>query len=297
MNPISTSRVPRASGTRLLTAALGVLALGGAALAAGCSDAKSIARVDFAPAQAGTLRVATALPAPGFWDGGDTAAAIDGGFEYVLAERLAEQFELELEIVEVPFDQIADGDFGGADMAISQISVTRDRATKVEFSTSYFDSAIGVLATTGDEITDLKTARERTWAVVAGSIEEEFLDEIVLPRDTPLLVADEVSAVAAIERGEVDAALVDLPSALVVAAGSDRVQVVAQFVNEQQYAVALPRQGEGRHTNVAAVDTVLRGLQADGSLEQWSDDWLEPRFERSPSSIPVIPARTTRSTP
>ena len=140
-------------------------------------------------------------------------------------------------------------------------------------------------------------AIERTWAVVEGSIEQEFLDVIVLPTDTPLLVADEVSALAAIERGDVDAALVDLPSALVVAVGSDRVQVVAQFVNDQHYAIALPRQGESRHTNVAAVDTVLRGLRADGSLEQWSDDWLEPRYERSPSSIPVIPARTTRSTP
>ncbi len=273
------------------------VALGVFALAAGCSAAKSIARVDFTPTQPGTLRVATALPAPGFWDGGDEPAAIDGGFEFELAERVADRFGLELEIVEVPFDQIADGSFAGADMAISQISITRDRAAKVEFSTPYFTTAIGVLATTGKEITDLKTARERTWAVVEGSIEEEFLDEIVLPTDTPLLVADEVSAVAAIERGEVDAALVDLPSALVIAARSDRVQVVAQFVNDQQYAIALPRQGDGRHTNLAAVDTVLRALHADGSLEQWSDDWLEPRFETSPSSIPVIPARTTRSAP
>ena len=276
--------------------AVGALAFA-SLIAAGCGDTATIGSIPYTPATPGTLRVATALPAPGFWDGGDTPESITGGYEYQLATLLADRFDLELELVAVPFDQIASGDLVGADLAIAQISRTRSRALLVDFSTPYFDTSIGVLATTGDEIDDLKTARERTWAVVDGSIEQAFLDEIVLPDSEPVVVADEVAAAAAIEAGEADAALVDLPSALIIAGRSDRLQVVAQFVNEQQYAIALPRAGVDRHDNLDAVDTAVRAFAANGTLDDLFDEWLDPRFESSPDRVPVIPARTLRSTP
>lgn len=264
---------------------------------AGCGDTASIGSVPFSPADAGTLRVATALPAPGFWDGGDDPASVTGGYEYELATLLADRFHLDLEIVALPFEQIASGDLAGADLAIAQISRTESRGRVVDFSTPYLDTAIGVLATTGDQIDDLKEARERTWAVVEGSIEQEFLDEIVLPDSDPVVVADEVAAAAAIDDGRADAALIDLPSALIIAGSSDRLEVVAQFVSEQQYAVALPRSGTDHRQNLDAVDTAIRSLAADGTLDDLFDEWLDPRFESSPDRVPVIPARTPRSTP
>ena len=276
--------------------AVGALALA-SLIVAGCGDTATMGSVPFTPRAAGTLRVATALPAPGFWDGGDTAESITGGYEFELATLLADRFGLDLEIVVVPFEQLASGDLGGADLAIAQISRTESRARVVDFSTPYFDTAIGVLATTGDEIDDLKEARERTWAVVDGSIEQAFLDEIVLPDSEPVVVADEVAAAAAIEDGRADAALVDLPSALIIAGGSDRLEVVSQFVSEQQYAVALPRSGTDRHDNLDAVDTAVRAFAANGTLDELVDEWLDPRFESSPDRVPVIPARTPRSTP
>jgi polar amino acid transport system substrate-binding protein len=276
--------------------AVGALAFA-SVVAAGCGDTATIGSIPYTPATPGTLRVATALPAPGFWDGGDTPESITGGYEYELATLLADRFDLELELVAVPFDQIASGDLAGADLAIAQISRTRSRALLVDFSTPYFDTSIGVLATTGDEIDDLKAARERTWAVVDGSIEQAFLDEIVLPDSEPVVVADEVAAAAAIEAGDAEAALVDLPSALIIAGRSDRLQVVAQFVNEQQYAIALPRAGADRHDNLDAVDTAVRAFAANGTLDDLFDEWLDPRFESSPDRVPVIPARTLRSTP
>jgi ABC-type amino acid transport substrate-binding protein len=73
--------------------------------------------------------------------------------------------------------------------------------------------------------------------------------------------------------------------------------VVAQFVNEQQYAIALPRSAADHHDNLDAVDTAVRAFAANGTLDDLFDTWLDPRFESSPDRVPVIPARTPRSTP
>jgi tetratricopeptide (TPR) repeat protein len=100
--------------------AVGALAFA-SLIAAGCGDTATIGSIPYTPATPGTLRVATALPAPGFWDGGDTPESITGGYEYELATLLADRFDLELELVAVPFDQIASGDLAGAEKIYLQI--------------------------------------------------------------------------------------------------------------------------------------------------------------------------------
>jgi len=261
-----------------------------------CSDAGDAARTSFLPLDEGILRVATALPAPGFWDGSEPDS-VDGGFEWELAQLLAERFDLELEVIAVPFAQLDAGDLGGADLAIAQITATAERDERVDFSIGYYDTAIGVLAGNGASIPDLRETRSLRWVVVDGTTEQDFLDEVVMPSAPPLVVADETEAARAIAEGRVDAGLADLATGLVIAGESPALEVVAQFVTRQSYAVALPAAGATRTANRDAVDTALRTLTADGTLDDLAERWLEPRFERSPDGVPVIIARTPRSTP
>lgn len=267
-----------------------------AATSAGCSDAGDAAQAPFRPATAGVVRVATALPAPGFWDGNDPNS-VTGGYEWALAQLLATRFDLDLEVVAVPFAQLDAGDLGGADMAIAQITATSDRDDRVDFSIGYFDTAIGVLARTDTSITDLRDAREQRWVVVEGSTEQDFLEAIVKPTSPALVVADETEAAEAITDGRAEAGLADLATTLVIAGASPELEVVAQFVTRQRYAVALPKSGIAATTNRDAVDTALRALAADGTLDGLAEQWLEPRFERNPDQVPVIIARTPRSSP
>ena len=41
----------------------------------------------FSPSTKGVLKVATSLPAPGFWTG-DTVGKLSGGFEYEIAQEI-----------------------------------------------------------------------------------------------------------------------------------------------------------------------------------------------------------------
>ena len=80
----------------------------------------------FEPATPGTLTVATSLPALGFWDG-DDVDDLTGGFEWGIAEALGERFDVEVTYLDVPFEQLAAGDLGEADLALAQISITDGR--------------------------------------------------------------------------------------------------------------------------------------------------------------------------
>src|SRR5437868_14026864 len=113
--------------------------LGAAALTLGaCASDRSAAGSSFQPVRPGVLTVATAfLPAPGFWQGRPPTY----GFEAGLAAALARHFGLQrVQVVQVPFAAIVHGKLGGADIALSQLTPTKERDRWVDFSTQYLAS-------------------------------------------------------------------------------------------------------------------------------------------------------------
>ena len=239
--------------------------------------------VEVAPTVPGTLTVATTLPAPGFWEG-DDATIVGGGYEWGLARALADEFDLNLKIVDVPFADIVAGDLGGADMALAQIEITEERLEVLDFSLPYYASDFGVLTLAGETVRDLAAARELRWSVVDGARQQSFLDITIRPEEPVLVVADDVAAAEAVASSAVDAALIDLSSALIQAHDNDQLGVAAKFVTGGQYSVALPKGS----VNLEKVDAALRGFQRDGTLNNLAETWLLPLFSTSPDDVPEI---------
>jgi len=250
---------------------------------AACNDVRNVSQPEFTSVTAGTLAIATTLPAPGFWDG-ETATSLTGGFEWAIARALADRFHLELKVVDVPFDRIVSGDFGGADMAISQISVTDKRGKSVDFSVPYYTTGAGVLGRDGDKLTDLKTARKRRWAVLGGTTHAAFIADVIRPDADVLVFDDNVAVAQAVADGTVDDGLFDLTTALVLQHQVDGVATVASFATDERYAIALPNGSD----NLALVDAAVQALDADGSLKSFADKWLDPVLGADPNAIPVI---------
>src|SRR5437870_7566565 len=100
-------------------------------------------------AKKGPLKVATSLPAPGFWNG-DTPDSIDGGFEWGIATELADRLGYDgFKLKNVSFDGLVAGKVKGFDVAFSQVTITKDRAKVVDFTVPYFSSDLGILVKTG----------------------------------------------------------------------------------------------------------------------------------------------------
>jgi polar amino acid transport system substrate-binding protein len=253
-------------------------------IAAGCSGKpKDKVLVEITPKVPGMLTVATTLPAPGFWEG-DDVTIVGGGYEWGLARSLADEFDLDLKVIDVPFADIVAGHLEGADMALAQIEFTEERGQVLDFSLPYYASDFGVLMLAGERMPDIETARSLRWTVVDGARQQTFLDETIRPTEPIRVVTDDVAAADEIRAGKVDAALIDLSSALIQAHDDDSLGVAAKFVTGGQYSVVLPKGS----VNLEKVDAALRGFQRDGTLRNLADTWLIPLFSTAPDEVPEV---------
>ncbi|HEX8714242.1 MAG TPA: ABC transporter substrate-binding protein [Solirubrobacteraceae bacterium] len=278
------ARRTRPHALAALGATLVALALALATL--GCASVGNGAAGSFTPRVADTLTVATAqVPDPGFWAG--TVAHPTGGFEYELAKELAARFGLaKVEVVEVPFHELVRGHLGGADLALSDITITDERAQHVDFSTSYLRAPPSIVVRPGTEVLDVNAARGLHWAVQHDTTLRAALEASIEPKVAPLVFEHQREVLAALRSKRVNAIMLDLPVALAYERETPRsYHVVAQLPSEAVLGAALP-QGSG---NTEAVDSAIRGLQAEGAIDRLAHRWLDPGIEEGAAAdVPIL---------
>jgi len=251
-----------------------------------CTNAGSGASGTFTPRVKGTLTVATAqIPDPGFWYG--TFAHPTGGFEYALAQALAERFALKrIEVVEVPFHELVRGQLGGADLALSDITITEQRAQYLDFSTPYLKAPPAIVVRPGTEVADVNTARDLRWAVQNDTTLKQALEKQIEPTTKTLVFEHQSEVLAALRSGRADAVMLDVPVALAYAREAPRsYEVVAQLPGEAVLGAALPSGSE----NTEAVDSALRALKSEDEIDRLGRRWLHANIEEGGAEdVPVL---------
>lgn len=231
-------------------------------------------------AKKGPLKVATNLPAPGFWTG-DTPDTITGGFEYELAKAIAKKLGYDgVQVVSVSFDALVAGQASGFDFALSQVTITKDRAKVVDFSTPYFLSDLGVLVNAGTKVT-AKSAKNLQWGVQTATTSLDYLNNKLKPTKDPRVYQETSQAFAALQDKQVDAVLLDTAIVLQqAAASSGRFKVVAQYKSNESYGAIFPKGSKLR----SKVDAVIKAFRADGTLGKL----LKKNIGGDPAKIPVL---------
>ncbi|MFZ0089385.1 MAG: transporter substrate-binding domain-containing protein [Solirubrobacteraceae bacterium] len=256
----------------------------------GCGDrSSSPAAGTFTPQQPGVLTVVTSdVPQAGFWEG--TPTHLIGGFEYELARDLVRRFGLRTVRVEIEsFHRVVVGHLGAADMALDLVTPTAQRARFLSFSSPYLDAAPTVLVRTGTSVADLETARSLTWGTIVGSTLVGIINRLVTPAAPVKTYENDSLLLGALEAHRVDAVLLDMPAAVVIANRSHgRLQAAAQLPQSETIAAALPRNSG----NVQAVDSAIRAFTADGTINHLLRTWIGPSAANAEKSIPLL--RTTR---
>jgi ABC-type amino acid transport substrate-binding protein len=228
------------------------------------------------------------FPTPGFWEG--TPAHPTGGFEFELAKAMAERFGLRsVRVVVEHFHQIVAGDLGGADFALDLITPTAQREQHLDFSTPYLTAAPTVVVRNGTPIPDLATAQALRWGATRSTTFIEDIETAVDP-DNPVRIFDQESeTMAALNRGLIDAVLLDLPLAVATAEHSGgRLDVAAQLPTSETIAAALPKGS----SNGQAVSSAIRAFMADGTINRLLERWVGPAAANAETSIPLL--HTTR---
>jgi polar amino acid transport system substrate-binding protein len=237
----------------------------------------------FQPVTPGVLTVATNLPGPGFWDG-NSPSTMTGGFEYGMAQYMAAALHLRLTVVNVAWDGLVAGELKDFDLALSTINITPARQKVALFSIPYFESDQGVLVRTGTRVTNAN-ARGLRWGVEQSSTSYAYLTGVLKPVQAPHVYQDQPSMFAALAAHQIDAVLLDTVEVLAEAKQADgALQVVGQYRTGGEYGALLP---EGS-PNVTIINSLIRQMQANGTLRKLDKQYLVPEFGADPASVPYL---------
>lgn len=227
----------------------------------------------------GTLTIGTDTPAypPYFADDDPTNGQ---GFESAVAYAVAEKLgftQPEVTWTVVPFNtSYAPGD-KAFDFDINQISITPKRQKVVDFSDGYYTVNQAVVALKDSPIANATTLTELQGAKLGaqiGTTSLDFINEVVQPAEQPYVYNDTNDAKSALQNGQIDGIVVDLPTAYYITAVEiPKGTIVGQFPAQaggEQFGLLFAK----GNPLVTCVNKALADLSASGELQSIQDEWL-----------------------
>ena len=231
----------------------------------------------------GKLTIATGNPAYYPWVM-DDAPESKAGFEAAVAYAIAGEMgfaDADVVWTRTSFDQAIQPGAKDFDFNMQQFSITADRDKVVDFSAPYYSAPQAVLTTVevveGGAKPTLDSLKGLKWGVVASTTALPIVMETIAPSQSPLVYDDNANVTAAMQAGQIDAALFDLPTALFTSAVlMDNGVVLGQFdpaaaESPDQFGALMP---EGSALK-PCVDEALAALTASGALAAIEAEWLQ----------------------
>jgi polar amino acid transport system substrate-binding protein len=229
---------------------------------------------------AGRLTVGTDSPAYEPWFVGNDPSN-GKGYESAVAYAVAKQLGFthdQVTWVKVPFNSSYAPGPKSFDFDINQISITPARAKVVDFSDGYYAAAQAVIAldgTAGARATSLDDLRGLRLGAQTGTTSLTAIRDVIEPDHDPAVFEDTNAAKQALQNGQVDAILADLPTAFYISAVEiPHSTIVGQFqpeTGQQEEFGMLFEKGSGL---VPCVDAALATLKQDGTLGDLEQRWL-----------------------
>ncbi|MEN8233690.1 MAG: ABC transporter substrate-binding protein [Actinomycetota bacterium] len=281
---------------RLTWSAFVALLLALAMLAAACgseeavtgptADAGSCDVADLNLVTPGKLTVATGEPAfppwvcsggDDCWDDPESKTGYEAGLVYALAAELGFA-DTDVEWTRIGFNEaIAPGDKPW-DFNLQQYSITEARDEIVDFSAPYYTTRQALVVypdspyASATSVDDLKGA---TLGAQIGTTSLDFIEDVIKPDKDPNVYDENVDVEAAMNAGQIDGLVVDLPAAYYITA----VQVEGSIIAGQFEAEAADPDNYGLlfaegNTLVPCVNTALAVLRDNGTLQELEDTYL-----------------------
>ena len=263
----------------LSVAALALTACGGSASSVASSVASSAASSEAASTsaaagelttvEAGKLTMATNATFPPYEM--TTDAGEFEGIDIEAAQAIADKLGLELQIDNMDFDAaLLSVQQGKADITMAGITVTDERKAVMAFSDSYATGIQSIIVPEGSDIAspdDLADKKIGTQRGTTGYIycTDDFGEDAVVAYDSGL------TAVQALNNGQVDAVVIDNAPAKEYVAANPGLKVLETSYAEEDYAIGMNKDNTAL---VEAVNAALEELKADGTLQAIVDKYI-----------------------
>ena len=257
-------------------AALAMTACGGSASSAASSvassaassEAASAAAADLTTVEAGKLTMATNATFPPYemtTDSGEIE-----GIDVDTAKAIAEKLGLELQIDDMDFDAaLLSVQQGKADIVMAGVTVTDERKAVMDFSDSYATGIQSIIVPNDSDIAspdDLAGKKIGTQRGTTGYIycSDDFGEDSVVAYDSGL------TAVQALNNGQVDAVVIDNAPATEYVAANPGLKVLDTSYAEEDYAIGMAKSSPLED----AINSALEELKADGTLQAIVDKYI-----------------------
>jgi polar amino acid transport system substrate-binding protein len=268
-----------------------VPALAALLIAAGCGDdddsdetgTTAVSAEDCTPENLetqtpGKLTVATDKPAfPPYFENDDPANG--KGFESAVAYAIAEELgydEADVEWVVESFNSSYAPGPKDFDFDVNQISITPKRAEQVDFSTPYYTAEQAVVALNDTEAVDatsLADLQDATIGVQIGTTSLDAVEESIQPTEEPQVFDTSNDVVSALKQGQVDAIVVDVPTAYFLTATQvTDASIVGQFPapGGDEWGALLEKDSP----LTACVSYAIEQLNESGELPEIERRWM-----------------------
>lgn len=196
------------------------------------------------------------------------------GVDISIAQKIADDLEVELEVVDMQFGNlISSMETGGIDIILAGMSKTPERAKSVAFSEIYYEGAqqIVIREQSEAEISGLEDFEsDFTMAVSSNTIQESLFRELY--PDSNLVVMDKsADGISALISGQADGVLLDEAVGGAFVAENEDLTLVDSGLSESDgaMAVALPL---GEEDLLTAVNSSITEITDQNLLDQYLDE-------------------------
>ncbi len=227
----------------------------------------------------GKLTIGTGLPAYEPWVVGDAPEGGEG-FEAAVAYAVAEQLGFAPEDVvwvRTSFDEAIAPGAKNFDFNLQQFSITDERKEAVDFSSPYYNTAQAVITVAGSAAAEAKSLSDLQGFLIGaatGTTSLAAIEDIIKPTAGAQAFNSNDDAKAALANGQVDAIVVDLPTALYLTAVElDGGLILGQLEGAQSgdsFGLVLDKGSP----LTAAVSSAVDALRENGKLAEIEKAWL-----------------------
>jgi polar amino acid transport system substrate-binding protein len=226
----------------------------------------------------GKLTIATDKPAfPPYFEDDDPSNG--KGFESAVAYAIAEKLgfrKSEVEWTVVPFNSSYAPGPKDFDFDVNQISISPQRARRVDFSEPYYTAPQAVVAPKDSPVAGASSLAALQEAVIGVQIGTTSLDAVtasIKPSKQPKVFNDSNDVVTALKQDQVDAVVIDLPTAFyLTAAQVPSAKIVGQFEAPGGDAWGALLEKDSPLTD--CVSQAIRKLKSEGTLAELEERWM-----------------------
>ncbi|MFZ4117850.1 MAG: ABC transporter substrate-binding protein [Rhodoluna sp.] len=236
----------------------------------------------------GKLTIGTGNPAYSPWVLDDTPESGEG-FESAVAYAVAEKLGFAKEDViwvRTTFDEAIAPGAKNFDFNLQQYSITEERKANIDFSTPYYETSQVIVTTSSSPAaaaTSIADLKNYLIGAATGTTSFNAIRDVIQPTQDALAFNSNDDAKAALTNGQVDAIVLDLPTALYASCCElDGGVIIGQLPTADkgdQFGLVLDKGSK----LTAAVSKALDELRADGTLAEIEAKWLT-----ADAGVPVL---------